>query len=194
MGTVSAILNHQVCIMLAQSTFSFLSPSIPLKMSYMFIFPSLFSSFLIFPFSSFPSSSSVDFCYVILNQEEAEMSSLLLNSPPFDCLQSFYHVSYSNKRHLLLLDTLPLSFSLFLSVSLSFSGDTFLSAFYSKSNRRASIEPKLRQSGYISPDWYREMLYPGRRARARQSDREEERETHCAELMLTDYKNDESGC
>lgn len=44
-------------------------------------FPSL-PSFLLFSFSSFLSPScSVDICYVILNQEEAEISRLLLNSP-----------------------------------------------------------------------------------------------------------------
>lgn len=70
-------------------------------------------------------------------------------------------------RHLL---SLSPSFSPSLSVylvSLSLSlGIYFLSAFYSKSNHKAFIQPKRRESGYIWPAW--EMLYQERRVRAAQ--------------------------
>lgn len=92
--------------------------------------------------------------------------------PPFDGIHSLYNVSSSNKRHLLLLANLPPSFcwshSLSQCLYLSLSpGISLLSAFYSKSNHKAFIQAKLRDSGYIWPAWYREMLYLWRRWGAR---------------------------
>lgn len=68
---------------------------------------------------------------------------------------------------------IPLYLSQFLHLSLSL-GISFLSAFYSKSNRKAFIQPNLRDSGYIWFAWCREMLYQGKGWRARQSDRKRE--------------------
>lgn len=109
--------------------------------------------------------------------------------PPFDGLHSFYHVSSFNKRHLFLLANLLLSLSLHRPLSLSL-GISFLSAFYSKSNRKAFIQPKLRDSGYIWPAWNTEMLYQGKRWRAKQSDREPE---ECIVLISHVDTKDESG-
>lgn len=76
---------------------------------------------------------------------------------PFNTLHSHYHISSSNKRHLLLAIFPPL-LCICLCLSLS-PGISFLSAFYSKSNHKAFIEPELRESGYIWPAWCREMLF-----------------------------------
>lgn len=68
---------------------------------------------------------------------------------PFNTLHSRYHISSSNKRHLLLAIFPPL-LCICLCLSL-LPGISFLSAFYSKSNHKAFIEPELRESGYIWP-------------------------------------------
>ncbi|MEQ2247479.1 hypothetical protein ILYODFUR_009776 [Ilyodon furcidens] len=61
--------------------------------------------------------------------------------------------------------------SLSLSVCLSFSGGYFfLSAFYSKSNRKAFIQLKSRESGYMWPALSGEMLHQSRRGRGRCTD------------------------
>lgn len=103
--------------------------------------------------------------------------------PPFDNPPSFYHVSSSKKRHLPLLAISHSRCSLFLSPSLSVSlyvclslGTSFLSAFYSKSDRKAFIQPNLRDSGYIWFAWRREMLHLWMRWRVRQTvEKERER-------------------
>lgn len=60
--------------------------------------------------------------------------------------------------------------SLFFSLSLPLSlGIAFLSAFYSKSDRKAlDTQPNLRDSGYIWSAWYREMFHQWERWRASQ--------------------------
>lgn len=64
-------------------------------------------------------------------------------------------------------------------------GISCLSAFYSKSNHKAFIQPKLRESGYMWPAICREMLHQRRRRRVAQSDRGRE---GFSDLMQTNYK------
>lgn len=72
---------------------------------------------------------------------------------------------------------LSLSLSLNLSVSL---GMSFLSAFYSKSDHKAFIQPNLRDSGYIWFAWCREMLHQWKRWRAGQKGKKHRgREGNC---------------
>lgn len=96
---------------------------------------------------------------------------------PFNTLHSRYHISSSNKRHLLLAIFPPL-LCICLCLSLS-PGISFLSAFYSKSNHKAFIEPELREKCFFT-----------------RGEEEQESQTEgmrlSPDLTLIDYKNDES--
>lgn len=122
-----------------------------------------------------------DNCNVILCQEVADtVCGLWLTHPPFNPppIHLMYSASFSNMRHHPLSGDLPpfcfpsLYFvSLFLSLNLSLpQGISFLSAFYSKSDRKAlDTQPNLRDSGYIWFASYREMFYQRERWRASQT-------------------------
>lgn len=86
------------------------------------------------------------------------------------CLGSVYHVSIPNKRHLPSFADRSVGPSLSPCLCFSHSlGIFLLSAFYSKSNRRAFIQPNLGDSGYIWLARGSEMLYQGWRWGARQA-------------------------
>lgn len=83
----------------------------------------------------------------------------------------------------------PLWISVSLSVSLYFPGGyLFLSAFYSKSNHKAFIQPKSRESGYMWSALSGEMLHQ----REGEEDAQMRGEERLPDLNLTDYRMDES--
>lgn len=117
-----------------------------------------------------------DYGNVILHQEVADTVCGLWQDSPILWSSSYLSI----QLHFLIRGTAPYQaishpfasplyiLSLCLNLSLPL-GISFLSAFYSKSDRKAlDTQPNLKDSGYIWFAWYREMFHQWKRWRASQ--------------------------